>query len=356
MNAQLAPPRPQPADTALALLGSGNVGRALLQLLATPAARQLSLVAIANSRQQVTSASGLPVSTSLARLSEHGVQRNEQAVLAALQASGAHRRIVIDATASADIAARHAQWMNAGIDVVSANKLGNGGSLASWQELHDAQKLGRSYGDSATVGAGLPVLSSLHRLHRCGDSLISLRGVFSGSLSYLFNRYDGSRPFSAVLDEALAQGLTEPDPRVDLGGADVARKLLILARGAGQALAAHDVLVENLVPPALREVPLAQFLERRHELDASFAQRLHDARKQGRVLRHMAQLDAQGRARVALIAVDQRDPAAALDASDNLFCLTTTRYHARPLVIQGPGAGPDITAQALLGDILQFTS
>lgn len=346
----------QAADIAVALLGAGGVGRAFLELLNTPAAREQSLIAIANSRQQHVAPQGIEPTSALSRLTTQGSARNEAALLAGLRASGAGRCILIDASASPELAARHVHWLSAGFDVVSANKLGNGGSLARWQQLHMAQGGGQRYGDSATVGAGLPALSSLRRLHGCGDTVLRLHGVFSGSLSYLFNRYDGSRPFSAVLDEARARGFTEPDPRADLGGSDAARKLAILARSAGVPLALEHITVENLVPPALRDLPLAEFLERRRELDAPFAARLAKAHAESRVLRHVAQLDEDGLARVALTAVTRNDPAAALDASDNLFALTTQRYRERPLLIQGPGAGPEVTAQALLGDILQRPS
>lgn len=344
------------ADIAVALLGTGNVGRAFVQLLATPAAHGLSLVAIADSRRQYVAPHGIDASRASDAMAREGRARNELALLTGLRASDAPRRVIIDASASPELALRHPHWLDAGFDVISANKLGNGGSLAEWQNLRAAQTGGQRYGDSATVGAGLPALSSLRRLHSCGDTLLRLHGVFSGSLSYLFNRYDGSRPFSAVLDEARTHGLTEPDPRVDLGGMDAARKLAILARSAGVPLALADIAVENLVPPALRDLPLTDFLARRHELDAPFAARLNAAHTESRVLRHLAQLDEDGRARVALAAVERTDPAAALDASDNLFALTTQRYRARPLLIQGPGAGTEVTAQALLGDILQRPS
>lgn len=353
MSAVRTAPPAQDAGIAVALLGTGGVGRAFLRLLSTPAARGLSLVGIANSRQQHIAPRGIDPARALTLLARENAARNDAALLTALRASGAARRILIDASACTKLATRHARWLDAGFDVVSANKHGSGGSLAQWQRLSTAQSGHQRYGDSATVGAGLPVLSSLRRLHGCGDALLHLRGVFSGSLSYLFNRYDGSRPFSAVLDEALAQGLTEPDPRIDLGGMDAARKLMILARSIGIPLTMEDIVVENLVPQALRNLPLARFLEHRHQLDAPFAARRAAAHAQGRSLRHIAQLDANGRARVTLIGVDANDPAAALDATDNLFALTTQRYRARPLLIQGPGAGPEITAQALLGDIVQ---
>ncbi len=258
----------------------------------------------------------------------------------------------MDATANGELAACHPDWLARGYHVVTANKALAGGELPGWRALQAAVAAGGRYGDSATVGAGLPVLSTLRRLRGCGDGLLTLEGVFSGSLSYLFNQYDGSRPFSALLAEARQLGYTEPDPRSDLSGDDVARKLLILARHAGFALRHDEVEVESLVPEALRAVGTEEFLARAAELDAPLAARHAEARSRGQVLRFLARLNQRGRARVGLAEVPATHPAARLYGTDNQFALTTTRYHTQPLVIQGPGAGPEVTAQALLGDIL----
>ncbi|MCC7255026.1 MAG: homoserine dehydrogenase [Dokdonella sp.] len=344
---------PAVADTALVLLGTGVVGGALLKLLATPSAERLYLVGAANSRRQIANARGIVPAQVVAQLGQAEPGRDDASLLAALNASGAARRVIIDATASADEAGRHADWLAAGYHVVSANKAATGEALAAWDALKLASHRGRvSYGDAATVGAGLPVLSTLRRLRDCGDRLLALDGVFSGSLSWLFNQFDGSRPFSALLREARAFGYTEPDPRIDLGGADVARKLLILARTAGHALDVADVEVESLVPAQLRGLSLDEFLTRLEEFDAPLEQRRQQAAAEGKLLRFLARLDEKGHARVGLTEVASTHPAARLAGADNLFALTTQRYRAQPLVIQGAGAGPEVTAQALLGDVL----
>lgn len=335
------------------LLGTGAVGQALLQQLGPASRAGVALVGVANSRKQVADRDGLSVANARARLESCSEARNGEALLVTLAAFHCDRRVIIDATASVAVADRHAEWLHAGFDVVTANKPAVGGALTAWQAVQSAARAGDSaYGDSATVGAGLPVLSTLRRLRGAGDRLLALQGVFSGSLSWLFNHYDGTRPFSALLAEARAWGYTEPDPRADLSGADVARKLLILARAAGFALDEHDVEVENLVPPELRDVDADTFRARASELDEALAARLSAARANGRLLRFLAQLDARGKARVGLCEVDAVHPAARLTGCDNLFAITTTRYHAQPLVIQGAGAGPEVTAQALLADVL----
>lgn len=340
------------ASIAVVLLGTGVVGGAFLKLLNTKAATAIKLVGAANSRRQQTDPALLAQRALREQLATQGEPRDDVALLAALDASDAAAKVVIDATASAALAARHAEWLTRGYHVVTANKALAGGDLSGWRHLQAALASGARYGDAATVGAGLPVLSTLRRLRTCGDSLLTLEGVFSGSLSYLFNQYDGSRPFSALLREARALGYTEPDPRSDLSGEDVARKLLILARHAGFALGSEEVEVESLVPGALCDVDTATFLERIEELDAPLAERHAQARARGHVLRFLARLNQRGRARVGLVEVAPTHPAARLYGTDNQFALTTTRYNTQPLVIQGPGAGPDVTAQALLGDVL----
>lgn len=352
------PPRSVADDAAAAIviLGTGLVGGALLRLLEETVARRapLKLLGVANSRHSLFDPAGLALDQLLPRL-EQAAGCDLDAVSAVLLASEQPLRIVIDATPAAAVARRHARWLAQGIHVVTANKIAQGSRLQEWHEVQRARRHGGSeYGDSATVGAGLPALSSLRRLRRSGDRLLALDGVLSGSLSFLFNRYDGSRPFSALLGEARERGYTEPDPRADLSGADVARKLLILARSAGIELEESDVVVEGLVPAHLARLDSDEFLSRLGEIDTFIEHRFREAAAQGRVLRYLASLGEDGSARVGLRAVAADHPCAALRGADNLFAFTSERYRERPLVVVGPGAGADVTAQALLGDALEL--
>lgn len=352
---RLAVPEGTPAKVAaiaVVLLGTGVVGGAFLKLLDTPAASALRLAGVANSRAQQIDPAQLAHRGLREQLKTRGDSRDDAALLAALDASGAGVKVIIDATACSRLAAQHATWLAQGYHVVTANKALAGGELPGWHALQTALGNGGRYGDAATVGAGLPVLSTLRRLRGCGDQLLTLEGVFSGSLSWLFNQYDGTVPFSTLLREARRLGYTEPDPRADLSGEDVARKLLIIARNAGFALGTDEVHVESLVPEALRALDAEAFLARLQELDEPLAARHAAARSRGGVLRFLARLNQRGLARVGLAEVPANHPAARLHGTDNQFALTTTRYNAQPLVIQGPGAGPEITAQALLGDVL----
>ena len=298
-DASVAPTGP----ARIALLGTGNVGSAVLQRL--PAlGHRLHLVHVANTRE--TSGD--------------------------FDAAG----IVIDATASEAVAARHADWLACGIHVVTACKLGQGGSLRRWRAIRDAAEAGGTrYGDSATVGAGLPLLRTIRALRAGGDRIHGIAGVLSGSLAWLFDAYDGTRPFSACVREAQAAGYTEPDPRDDLSGEDVRRKLLILARAAGFELEADAVQVESLADAG----------------DEALRLRFESARAGGRRLAYVARLQG-GVASARLEALDLGDPLAAGNATDNRVAIHSDRYATRPLVIQGPGAGAAITAAALLDDAL----
>ncbi|MDH4073226.1 MAG: bifunctional aspartate kinase/homoserine dehydrogenase I, partial [Gammaproteobacteria bacterium] len=184
----------------------------------------------------------------------------------------------------------------------------------------------------------------------------SIRGILSGTLAYLFNIYDGTRPFSAIVREAREMGYTEPDPRDDLSGMDVARKLTILARELGQSIEIGDFPVQNLVPEPLRDVPVGEFLERLGDYDGDIKTLYHEAAREGRKLRYVASLDDRGNAAVGLEKVDAHDAFGNMQLTDNLVQFQSDRYAKNPLVIQGPGAGPEVTAGGVFGDVLKLAA
>ena len=284
---------------------------------------------------------------------------------AELDAFAAHVRgtegtaVLVDCSASEAVADHYPRWLGAGIHVVTPNKLAGSGSLLRWRAIRAATAGGARWRYEATVCAGLPVIQTLRDLLDTGDTLHAIDGMFSGTLAWLCHRHDGSAPFSALLREAHAQGYTEPDPREDLSGTDVARKLVILAREAGWPLSLEDVTVESLVPAVLAALPADVFLERlaRGELDAldaALAARLAHARATGGVLRHVASLDARGRARVRLETLPADHPFAHTRLTDNIVQLRTARYCDNPLIVQGPGAGPQVTAAGVFADVLRI--
>jgi aspartokinase/homoserine dehydrogenase 1 len=200
------------------------------------------------------------------------------------------------------------------------------------------------------------VVQTVRELRETGDEITSIEGIFSGTLAYLFNVYDGSTPFSSVVLEAKRLGYTEPDPRDDLSGLDVARKLIILAREMGLKLELGDVRIESLVPSALRDASPEEFLARLPEFDAAMKQRLDEARARGKVLRHVGRVTAQGEASVGVVELDASAPLANTALTDNIVRYSTKRYSTNPLIVQGPGAGPAVTAGGVFGDILRLAS
>lgn len=361
--AQLAPAPPtavrETEVARLALLGSGTVGQAVLDRLhrwqGTGRGDGLKLVYAANTRVALHDAGGLCPARARARLVEappdaSGCESN--GMLKALGRGGV--RILIDATADGGVARRHPELLSAGVHVATACKLATGTSLALWEQVHAAcAGHGTGFGDRATVGAGLPLLRSIRELCAGGDRIHAIAGIMSGSLAWLFDRFDGSRPFSELVREARAAGFTEPDPREDLSGEDVRRKILILARAAGFALDSDEVEVESLVPTALRPLSRAQFDDALPEIDAPLARLLAGARGRGKALRFVARFE-QMKARVGLEAIGPDDPLASGSGTDNRVAIWSDRYAKQPLVIQGPGAGPEVTAAALLDDVLQL--
>ncbi|HET6630387.1 MAG TPA: bifunctional aspartate kinase/homoserine dehydrogenase I [Woeseiaceae bacterium] len=264
---------------------------------------------------------------------------------------------IIDCTASRAIATLYSGWLRRGIHVVTPNKKAFSGESASYAELKESCIAGSSHCFyEATVGAALPVIRTIRDLVDTGDRIHSVQGILSGTLAYLFNIFDGGVPFSRIVMTARENGFTEPDPRDDLSGMDVARKLTILAREIGQDLAVGDFPVENLVPEPLREVELEEFLRRLPEHDAAIAARYHAAKTRGRVLRYIARLDIGAAASVGLEEVDPTSVFGRINLTDNVVQFDTERYCANPLVVQGPGAGPEVTAAGVFADVLRLAA
>jgi len=336
----------------LALLGTGTVGTAFVQRYQSLQARGVALPAfswLANSRTARACAHAPDHELQQANLAARGVP----ALQPWAEAEGLQRGdVVVDATASDDVANWHEQWLARGVHVVTANKLGQGAQLARAQAITEGRLGGGAqYGDSATVGAGLPLLSSLRALVAGGDRIHRVEGVLSGSLAWLFHHYDGQRAFSEWVREAASAGYTEPDPRVDLSGEDVRRKLLILARASGIALRGEQVAVNSLVPAALAALPTDAALAQLSLLDAPLHAVWQQAQEQGGCLRFVGGFDHDG-ATVGLRILPLGHALAGGGQTDNRVAIHSDRYPTQPLLIQGPGAGADVTAAALLDDVL----
>ena len=338
----------------LALLGTGVVGSAFVARYLRLHNAGLALpdfAWLANSRvlQPCEGLPGQALDEALASSLPAGVQ-SPWADTEALERGD----VLVDATASDTVAEWHADWLARGVHVVTANKLGNGSTLDRAQAIARSAALsGARYGDSATVGAGLPLLRSVRELVAGGDRIHRVEGVLSGSLAWLFNHYDGMRPFSRFVREARNAGYTEPDPRLDLSGEDVRRKLLILARTAGLPLQSEDVGVESLVPAELAALALDELDGALETLDLPLASRFKDAYRNGAKLRFLGRFDAEG-ASVGLQALPHDHPLCGGGGTDNRVAIFSDRYREQPLLIQGPGAGAEVTAAALLDDVLRI--
>lgn len=348
-----------PQTLSIGLIGPGKVGAALLQQIEAARPRllreaqlDLRLRAVATSRRM-----WLGEAAAAARWQDAAdADCDLDAFARHVQAEHLPHAVVIDCSASGAVAERYADWLAGGIHVVTPNKQAGAGPSERWRAIRAATASGARFRYEATVGAGLPVISTLRDLLDTGDELLAAEGIFSGTLAWLFNRYDGTQPFSLLVREAHALGYTEPDPRDDLSGTDVARKLVILAREAGVELDLADVAVESLVPASLRDLDADAFMPRLDELDAAIAARYADARERRQVLRYVARLDRGGKACVGLVAVPGDHAFAHLRLTDNIVQFSTRRYRDNPLVVQGPGAGPEVTAAGVFADLLRVAA
>jgi aspartokinase/homoserine dehydrogenase 1 len=265
--------------------------------------------------------------------------------------------VIIDCTASDAVARCYAGWLERGVHVITPNKKAFSGSYDYYASLQEAANKGSShFFYETTVGAALPVITTLCELIYTGDEVRSVQGVFSGTLAYLFNVYDGKTPFSEIVRRAREHGYTEPDPRDDLSGMDVARKLTILARELGQPIETSDFPVESLVPEALRSGDVEDFLDRLAEYDDAIKARFEEAQAAGKKLRYVGRLNAAGDASVGVEAVGHEHPFSNINLTDNIVQFETARYAENPLVVQGPGAGPDVTAGGVFADLLRLAN
>ena len=352
-----------PQTIALAVIGPGKVGAALLDQLQTalPRLRQnanidLRLRALA-SRSKLWLCEHGDASDWRTHMQADPTTDSLDGLAAHLLDSHLPHAVIIDCSASDNVAARYPEWLAAGIHVITPNKQAGAGPLARYAAIREAcAKTGARFRYEATVGAGLPVISTLRDLLDTGDELLAIDGIFSGTLAWLFNKYDGSKPFSELVREAHALGYTEPDPRDDLSGTDVARKLVILARESGMALSLADVSVQSLVPEALRSADRDAFMAGLEALDAPMQAALDAARAKGRVLRYVARLERDGKASVSLQELPGDHAFAHLRLTDNCVSFTTRRYCDNPLVVQGPGAGPEVTAAGVFSDLLRLAA
>lgn len=350
----------------LAIFGHGLVGGTLIDQILTSAAAieakkniTLHIFAIGNSKKVLLSDQG--ITTQWRKdIQEKSIAYQIEDVVQFAHEHHLENLIAIDNTASGVFVANYLALINGGFDLVSSNKIANTVSYAFYKELRNTLKKNhKEYLYETNVGAGLPLIDTIKLLHLSGENITKIKGVFSGSLSYIFNTYSSEdKPFSVVLKEAIAQGFTEPDPREDLSGNDVGRKLLILARELDLQNEFEEIQIQNLIPTALQTLSTPTFLNSLEQLDPYFDQ-LKQGLKPETVLRYIGELSGdlqqdKGVLETKLIAVPIHSALGQLKGSDSIFEIYTESYGENPILIQGAGAGASVTARGVFGDILRL--
>ena len=345
----------------IGLIGPGNVGATLLSQIddRRSALRErhgvdLRVRAIATSSKMLLEDEFVDLSGWREGLSVGRAFHIEEFVQHVHTSSVPHA-VIVDCTASDEIAGHYLDWLKAGIHVVTPNKRANSSDITYYKQLMEAGRTYRTrYLYETTVGAALPVIQTTRDLINTGDEISRIEGVLSGTLSYLFNNFDTSQPFSELVATARERGFTEPDPRDDLSGMDVARKLVILGREIGLDISLEDLEISGLVPAELEDVDLETFMNRLADYDDQMADRYRSAEEAGQVLRYVGVVEVGGAARVGLEMYPKDHPFAGIAAADNIIRFQTGRYDEAPLVVRGPGAGPELTAGGVFADLLRL--
>ena len=331
------------------IAGVGLVGSDLIRLIQNK--KSINVCGIMNSRKMILNPNGLD--------SQHYVEllaNGETADLESFISSASQSRnaVFVDVTSSPAIAKKTANILKKGISVVSASKLANAMNQDYYDSIRENSKAaGALFKYETNVGAGLPIIETLQTLLNTGDTVEKIEGIISGTLSYLFSQFDGSIPFSELVKSARKSGYTEPDPRDDLNGVDVGRKILILARETGAQLEFEDVSIQSLIPENMDPAfSIDEFLKRLSKYDDQFLTMYTSASREDKVLRYIATWDGQN-AIVELKAVESKNPFYHQNGRENFIVFTTKRYKDTPMIIKGHGAGAEVTAAGVLGDILK---
>jgi aspartokinase/homoserine dehydrogenase 1 len=332
----------------IGVIGSGLIGGTFLDQLTTRIDElrrergiDLRVRGIMNSRRMILHDRQIALDHWRDELNASTAEADLEAFVNHVHAVHLPHAVLIDATASDELPQHYEDWLSRGINIITPNKKSNAGPLVSYRSLREtARKYQRYFLYETNVGAGLPIIHTLRGLIETGDQIIKIEGVLSGTLSYIFNSLAGPRAFSEVVREAHALGFTEPDPREDLSGADVARKLIILAREMGLDVDMDAVQVESLVDKS----------------DHAIAALLDTARSKGEVLRYVGTIDSDGSMSAGLHAYPLEHPFANLSGSDNIVSFQTARYNTQPMIVRGPGAGPEVTAAGVFADLLRLAS
>ncbi|WP_297337281.1 bifunctional aspartate kinase/homoserine dehydrogenase I [Algoriphagus sp.] len=343
------------------LVGTGLIGQALIKMIAIQQQKlrseselDIQIHGMANSRFMAFHEDGFDLKTPH-QLSESDDKMDLEKFIKTMEEMNFSNSVFVDCTASQEVADAYSRVLGAKVAIVTPNKKANSGSMEQYKSLKKlAKKRGVKFLYETNVAAGLPVINTLQDLMLSGDKVIRIEAVLSGSMNFIFSELEKGDPFSEVVRSAKEKGFTEPDPRDDLSGMDVARKILILGREAEQTLEFEDITIQSMVPEDCQDAAsVEEFFEKLKAHDEDFANLLNEADQKGEKLRFMATLE-NGKAKVGLNSLPNAHPFSSLSGSDNMILLTTERYLDRPMIIRGPGAGADVTAAGVFADVIRI--
>ena len=344
----------------LFITGVGTVGGSLIEQIAQQRDKlmremglKLNVVGIASGHKAMFAREGLELTdyrAQLAQAEDSNLQRLHDEVIG----MNIFNSVFVDCTASAEVAGLYKDFLQHNIHVVAANKIAASSDYATYHELKSiAQQRGVKFLFETNVGAGLPIIRTINDLRNSGDKILRIEAVLSGTLNYIFNTISHDIPFSQTVRMAQEAGYSEPDPRIDLSGKDVIRKLVILAREAGYEINQEDVEKHLFIPADLFQGSLEEFWQKLPSLDAGFEQRRQVLERENKVWRFVAKLE-NGHAQVSLEEFDRDHSFYVLEGSNNIVLLTTERYNEYPMLIQGYGAGASVTAAGVFADIMSL--
>lgn len=347
----------------LFLTGVGTVGSHLLNQIKAQQTKlmeqnslKLNVVCVANSKKYLFDRQGLDLKTSLEELKENGIDSSPDELCDLILDKNIYNSVFVDCTSSETIAALYERLLSNNISVVTANKIATSSSYETYKKLKDiARKKDMKFLFETNVGAGLPIINTMNDLRNSGDHILKLEAVLSGTLNFIFNKISAEIPFSHAVKMAEEALFSEPDPRIDLCGKDVLRKLVILAREAGYKIEQEDVKQQSFIPDSYFQGTLAEFWENLHLLDNAFEEERKKLEAEQKRLRFVAKMD-NGVCEVKLEAVDSKHPFYDLQDSNNIIMISTERYLEYPMIIKGYGAGADVTAAGVFADIISIAN
>jgi aspartokinase/homoserine dehydrogenase 1 len=348
----------------LFVVGTGTVGATLLKQIKNQAPNlyktlsiDIKLIGLTNSKRAVFNERGILWENWEETLEQQGQDANIEVFVDRIAELNLPNTVFVDCTANPDVAATYKFLLDRSISIVTPNKIAASSNYHTYKELKSlAAKRGVKYLYETNVGAGLPIISTLNDLIRSGDTVLKIEGIFSGTMNYLFNTVSADKKLSTVVQEAMDLGYAEPDPRIDLSGKDVARKIMILARETGDNLELEDVHINPFLPAnCLQDSPMDEFWQNLGNYENTFEAQRAEVEKQGKGYRLVASWE-EGKARIELREVEKSHPFYSVSGSDNIILFTTERYKVQPLIVKGSGAGAEVTAAGVFADIIRIVN